>query len=117
MSPSSRHSLFILALSLFALANAQFQFFNGMFGHPQQQQQQPSGGQQWAMHADSLSCSEYLCSDTLMCVTRPVDCPCPNVQDIKCIVPDAEQVGGGTRLCIRGGTDCQQVEKLAKKFS
>jgi hypothetical protein len=52
MSLSSRLSLFILAFSLFALTTAQFQFFNGMFGHPQQQQQ-PSGSQQWATHADS----------------------------------------------------------------
>jgi hypothetical protein len=144
MSFSSRLSLFILAFSLFALTSAQFQFFNGMFGHPQQQQQPSSGQQQWAMHADSrtcrrhpcrvdisssslvntllfilfitVSCSEYLCQDTLVCVNNPIDCPCPNVQDIKCVVPDAQD-GGGTRLCIRGGTDCAQVEKLAKKFS
>ena len=139
MSFSSRISFFILALSLFALTSAQFQFFNGMFGHPQQQQ--PSGGQQWAMHANSrtssplstlstgssslhltfflltVSCSEYLCQDTLVCVSKPIDCPCPNVEDIKCVVPDAQDGDSGTRLCIRGGTDCAQVEKLAKKFS
>jgi len=142
MSFSSRLSLLILAFSLFALTTAQFQFFNGMFGHPQQQQPS-SGQQQWAMHADSrkcsphprrvvstfhlpvltyflfisVSCSEYLCQDTLVCVSKPVDCPCPNVEDIKCVVPDAQDSGSGTRLCIRGGTDCAQVEKLAKKFS
>ncbi|KAI0267894.1 hypothetical protein BGY98DRAFT_938478 [Russula aff. rugulosa BPL654] len=116
MSFYSRLSLFILAFSLFALTTAQFQFFNGMFGQPQQQQQ-PSGQQQWAMHADSLSCSEYLCQDTLVCVSKPIDCPCPNVQDIKCVVPDAQDGSSGTRLCIRGGTDCAQIEKLAKKFS
>ncbi|KAH9959233.1 hypothetical protein BC827DRAFT_1111034, partial [Russula dissimulans] len=97
------------------LANAQFQFFEGMFGHPHHHQQQPSGGQQWSMHADSLSCSEYLCQDTLVCVTRPVDCPCPNVEDVKCVVPDPQEAGSGTRLCIRGGTDCAQVEKLVRK--
>lgn len=134
MSVYSRLSLFILAFSLFAYSSAQFQFFNGMFGHPQQQQQ-PSGGQQWAMHADSrklssssadltpriysitVSCSEYLCQDTLVCVTKPMDCPCPNVEDIKCVVPDVQDAGSGTRLCIRGGTDCGQLEKLVKKFS
>ncbi|KAF8467083.1 hypothetical protein DFH94DRAFT_639035 [Russula ochroleuca] len=116
MSLYSRLCLFTLAFSIFALASAQFQFFNGMFGH-QQQQQQPSGGQQWAMHADSLSCSEYLCQDTLVCVAKPIDCPCPNVEDIKCVVPDAQEPGSGTRLCIRGGTDCSQLEKLVKKFS
>ncbi|KAH9983051.1 hypothetical protein BJV74DRAFT_852256 [Russula compacta] len=115
MSLLSRLSLLILTLSLFALANAQFQFFNGMFGHPQQQQK-PSGDQHWATHADSLSCSEYLCPDTLVCVTKPVDCPCPNVEDVKCVVPDAQDAGSGTRLCIRGDTNCAQIEKLVKKF-
>ncbi|KAI0246549.1 hypothetical protein BJV78DRAFT_1134966 [Lactifluus subvellereus] len=119
MSLSLRLTLFTLAFALFTLTNAQFQFFNEMFGQPQQQQQhrQQSGGQQWAMHAESLSCSEYLCPDTLVCVTKPVDCPCPNVQDIKCVVPDAQEAGSGTRICVRGGTDCVQVEKLAKKFA
>ena len=67
----------------------------------------------------TVSCSEYLCQDTLVCVSKPVDCPCPNVEDVKCVVPDAQDgaSGGGTRLCIRGGTDCAQVEKLARKFS
>ncbi|KAI9445856.1 hypothetical protein BJY52DRAFT_1314513 [Lactarius psammicola] len=127
---SSRLSLLALIFALFALANAQFQFFGDMFGNPQQHQQQPSGGQQWAMHAESrtqknctlryfvtVSCSDYLCPDTLVCVKRPIDCPCPIVQDVKCIVPDTQEVGGGTRLCIRGGTNCAQVEKLARKFA
>ncbi|KAH9167153.1 hypothetical protein EDB89DRAFT_1998752 [Lactarius sanguifluus] len=115
---SSKLSLLAFIFVLFTLANAQFQFFGDMFGHPQQQQQQqPSGGQQWAMHAESLSCSEYLCPDTLVCVKQPIDCPCPIVQDVKCVVPDAQEVGGGTRLCIRGGTNCAQVEKLAKKYA
>ncbi|KAN0137394.1 hypothetical protein V8E53_004839 [Lactarius tabidus] len=113
---SSRLSLLALIFALFTLANAQFQFFNEMFGN-QRQQQQPSGGQQWAMHAESLSCSDYLCQDSLVCVQRPMDCPCPVVQDIKCIVPDAQEPGSGTRLCIRGGTDCAQVEKLVNKFA
>ena len=141
MSLSSSLSLFVLAFSLFALASAQFQFFNGMFGHPQQQQhEQRSGGQQWVMHADSstcrcphsssfplirlpslmlttVPCSDSLCPDTLVCVRKPEDCPCPNVQDIKCIVPDSQDVGSGTRLCVRGGTDCKHVENLMKKFA
>ncbi len=65
----------------------------------------------------TVSCSEYLCQDTLVCVSKPIDCPCPNVEDIKCVVPDAQDGGSGTRLCIRGGTDCAQIERLAKKFS
>jgi hypothetical protein len=65
----------------------------------------------------TVSCTEYLCQDTLVCVSKPIDCPCPNVEDIKCVVPDAQDGGSGTRLCIRGRTDCAQVEKLEKKFS
>ncbi|KAH9971366.1 hypothetical protein BGW80DRAFT_1174572 [Lactifluus volemus] len=118
MSLTQSLTFFLLVLSFLALTNAQFPFFEGMFGQPQQQQHhQPPGGQQWAMHAESLSCSEYLCPDTLVCVTKPVDCPCPNVQDIKCVVPDAQAAGSGTRFCVRGSTGCEQVEKLAKKFS
>ena len=52
-----------------------------------------------------------------MCVHQPVDCPCPNVEDIKCIVADKQDAGSGTRLCVRGGTDCAQVENLVKKFA
>ncbi|KAI0065853.1 hypothetical protein BV25DRAFT_1798176 [Artomyces pyxidatus] len=98
-----------------SLASAQFQFFNGMFG--QQQQQQPSGGAQWANYADSVPCSNYLCQDTMTCVERPVDCPCPHVHDVKCVVPDAQEDGDGTRLCIRGAIDCGMVERLAKNFA
>ena len=65
----------------------------------------------------AVSCSEYLCPDTHVCVKRPIECPCPFVQDVKCFVPDAQEVGSGTRLCIRGGTTCTQVEKLANKFA
>jgi hypothetical protein len=59
MSLSSRLSLFLVVFSLFLLSNAQFQFFDGMFGH-QQQQQQPSGGQQWTMHAESRTCYHHM---------------------------------------------------------
>ncbi|ETW83704.1 hypothetical protein HETIRDRAFT_47650 [Heterobasidion irregulare TC 32-1] len=99
------------------MASAQFQFFDGMFGQRQQQQQQPSGASQWATHADSTSCSEYLCPATLACVTRPEECPCPHVQDVKCVVPDDQDRDHGTVLCVRGGSDCAAVEQLGKKFT
>ena len=70
-----------------------------------------------AFYVMTVSCSEYLCQDTLVCVTKPIDCPCPNVEDIKCVVPDVQDAGSGTRFCMRGGTDCAQLEKLVKKFS
>jgi len=61
-----------------------------------------------------VPCSEYLCSATLDCARRPSDCPCPDVQDIKCDIPG---VGGddGTYVCIRGNTGCAEVERLLLK--
>ena len=54
---------------------------------------------------------------TLVCVKRPSECPCPFVQDVKCFVPDAQEVGSGTQICICGGTNCAQVENLVNKFA
>ncbi|KAA1473501.1 hypothetical protein DENSPDRAFT_866109 [Dentipellis sp. KUC8613] len=113
---TARITLLLCLLVQLLVVHAQFQFFDQMFGH-RQQQQQPSGGAQWAAYADSVACSEYLCPNTLSCVPRPVDCPCPNVQDVKCVIPDHGGDGAGTVLCVRGGGDCSQVESLAKKFS
>ncbi|KAI0048045.1 hypothetical protein FA95DRAFT_1491541 [Auriscalpium vulgare] len=115
----SRLLSIILFFTLFSATTAQFQFFNGMFGGQQQQhhQQQPAGGSQWASYADNVPCSNYLCQDTMTCVNRPVDCPCPHVHDVKCIVADKQEDGDGTAICVRGGTDCEQVERLAKKFA
>jgi len=110
-----RFYLTILALCFLKLVAAQFPFFGGMFGHQQQQPQQPSGSQ-WLAFAESISCTNYLCPETMQCVEKPVDCPCPNVEDVKCIVSDAVDKEG-TVICVRGGIDCSQVEKLAGKFA
>ncbi|KAI0034123.1 hypothetical protein K488DRAFT_46309 [Vararia minispora EC-137] len=111
----SRIFLAVLLFGLVHLSLAQFQgFFNGMFGQ-HQQPQQPSSGQ-WLAFADSTSCTTYLCPDTMQCAARPSDCPCPNVEDVKCLVPDTQE-GEGTVVCVRGGVDCAQVEKLARKFT
>jgi hypothetical protein len=77
----------------------------------------PSTDHTSAFYLILVSCLEYLCQDTLVCVAKPIDCPCPNVQDIKCVVPDEQDAGSGTRFCIHGGTDCLQLEKLVEKFS
>ena len=61
----------------------------------------------------SVSCSEYLCPETLACVPGPGKCPCPSPEDIKCIVPDLE--GGETIVCTRGKSGCVEVEKLMRK--
>jgi len=103
---------------LLPLAMAQFQFFENMFGHQQQQQQQHRGGSasQWAAQADQISCSTYLCPDTLACVTSPSECPCPSVEDERCLIPDALNRDAATVLCVRGGRGCADVERLMKKW-
>ncbi|EIW82069.1 hypothetical protein CONPUDRAFT_34922, partial [Coniophora puteana RWD-64-598 SS2] len=101
------------------LAYAQFGFFDQMFGHQQQHAQRGNSGgaSQWAVHADAVSCSQYLCPDTLICVSRPADCPCPNVEDVKCTIPDSQDKGSATVLCVRGEKECASVEQLTRKHS
>jgi hypothetical protein len=55
-----RRSLILLLAASLPLASAQFNFFDQMFGHPQQQQQQqqqqgpgPSGNSQWIAHSEA----------------------------------------------------------------
>jgi hypothetical protein len=50
----SRASLCFVVFFLCAIANAQFNFFDGMFR--QQQQEQPSGASMWAAHLESGTC-------------------------------------------------------------
>lgn len=134
----------LLLFCLLPLACAQFQFFEQMFGqgHPGQQQRQSSNPAQWAAQAEAstsqipaslprvtatlfltalphfaVPCSHYLCPDTLVCVSNPTHCPCPNAEDVRCMVPDAEEKGGATVLCVRGASDCAEVEKLTRKFA
>ncbi|KAF9006538.1 long chronological lifespan protein 2 [Cyathus striatus] len=107
---------FVLCLCI-GMSSAQFQFFENMFGgHHQQQQQQRSGASQWATYSDSVSCSHYLCPETLDCVQRPIDCPCPNMEDIKCTIPDKEgRTEDATVVCVRGANGCSEVERLVRK--
>ncbi|SJL02228.1 uncharacterized protein ARMOST_05554 [Armillaria ostoyae] len=75
-------SLSFALIFMVGLISAQFNFFDGMFRH--QEQHQPSGASQWAAHSEGISCNRYLCPATLECVRAPRECPCPNVEDIKC---------------------------------
>ena len=123
--------LFLMGLQLVA---GQFEFFGNMFGqHQHQHQQQRSGASQWAAYSDSgryrgcirmanlltsilVSCSSYLCPETLDCVAKPIDCPCPSPEDIKCLIPDSEgDVDDATVVCTRGQKDCIEVEMLMRK--
>ncbi|KAJ7490363.1 hypothetical protein B0H11DRAFT_2010232 [Mycena galericulata] len=110
----SRPLAFVLFFFFLQLVAAQFQFFDGMFGQQRQQQQHHSGASQWAAHLESVSCSQYLCPTTLDCVGSPVDCPCPDPEDIKCMVPDADEKDGATVVCVRGSNECREVERLAR---
>lgn len=61
-------------------------------------------------------CSQYLCPATMDCVPLPRDCPCPYVEDIKCLILD--MVAGtedATVVCTRGQNGCVEVENLLKK--
>ncbi|KAJ7904748.1 hypothetical protein B0H14DRAFT_2664216, partial [Mycena olivaceomarginata] len=62
-----------------------------------------------------VSCSQYLCPATLDCVGSPIDCPCPDAEDIKCVIPDAEEKEG-TVVCVRGTDECQAVERLTRRM-
>ncbi|KAK0206744.1 hypothetical protein DFS33DRAFT_615942 [Desarmillaria ectypa] len=106
-------SLSFVLIFLAGLISAQFNFFDGMFRH--QEQHQPSGASQWAAHSEGISCNRYLCPSTLECVKAPRECPCPNVEDIKCTIPDANSRDGATVLCVRGENECADVERLSKK--
>ncbi|KAG2369654.1 hypothetical protein BDR07DRAFT_1266703 [Suillus spraguei] len=113
-------SLILLLAASLPLASAQFNFFDQMFGHPQQQQQQgpgPSDNSQWTAHSEALSCSQYLCPSTLACVKRPTDCPCPNAEDIKCTIPDAVDREAATVVCVRGVEECTPVKRLMSLYS
>ncbi|KAH9939984.1 hypothetical protein B0H21DRAFT_755403 [Amylocystis lapponica] len=118
MTVTPRTYLLFLALAFVSSVSAQFQFFEQMFGHPGQRQQQrppqPSDAGQWVAQSDNVPCSQYLCPDTLVCVSNPSDCPCPDVQDIKCLIPDAEDGESSTVLCVRGADECADVERLAR---
>jgi hypothetical protein len=53
-------------------------------------------------------CPTYLCKDSLVCVDKPKDCPCPYEKlDKKCLIPGSE----GDFVCAR---DCEMVERAAR---
>jgi hypothetical protein len=129
--------LVALIFGLLPVSFGQFNFFD-MFGQHRHHEPQhpPSGTSQWAAHSENgistmyviqmnvvlifvwlvVPCSNYLCPDTLVCVQGPSECPCPNVEDVRCVVPDVQDKGAGTVVCVRGTEECKEVEKLAKKW-
>ncbi|KAH7105442.1 hypothetical protein BKA62DRAFT_389808 [Auriculariales sp. MPI-PUGE-AT-0066] len=111
-------STLLLLLLLPALVAAQFgdffqQMFHGQQQHHQRQQQSPSA--QMAAFAEQVPCSAYLCPQTLDCVQNPAQCPCPNAEDIHCVVPDAQDKDQATVVCTRGANGCADVERLMNR--
>ncbi|KAJ9307585.1 hypothetical protein DTO217A2_2819 [Paecilomyces variotii] len=112
-------SLWALLL-LVAAAQAQFQFFEQMFGgarqehHQQEQQNVPSDSSWYQRHWEGARCSNYLCPDTLACVHFPHHCPRPHPA-----VEDKTELGEGSAVCIsRGGYkagEAQRKIELARK--
>ncbi|EIW61215.1 uncharacterized protein TRAVEDRAFT_162168 [Trametes versicolor FP-101664 SS1] len=111
------HSILFCLVLQFSGVLAQFGFFEQMFGGHQQQQQRPAGGMgQWQAHSEAVPCSSYLCPDTLVCVNQPAECPCPDVQDVKCLIPDAQDAGASTVVCVRGREECEDVQRKSRKI-
>ncbi|XP_006460366.1 hypothetical protein AGABI2DRAFT_67235 [Agaricus bisporus var. bisporus H97] len=124
-------AVFLLLQIHVASANYEqlYNLFHGHGGghHQQQQQQQQqqhhhqqqrTGASQFSAYADSVACAHYLCPRTLDCVELPSNCPCPNVEDIKCLIPDMDgDVDDATVVCVRGNQECKEVERLMKKYS
>ncbi|KAJ5536572.1 hypothetical protein N7513_009758 [Penicillium frequentans] len=108
-------------LMLVAVAQAQFNFFDHMFGGNQQQQGHHQGAQDVSSDSsryqnswNQAQCSKYLCPDTLACVSVPHHCPCPH--------PDVEEkveLGEGSAICVskggfKAGEAARKIE-LARK--
>ncbi|OQE19432.1 hypothetical protein PENSTE_c015G04892 [Penicillium steckii] len=106
---------------LLSVAQAQFNFFEHMFGGNQQQAQQHQGAQnvpsdsgRYQKMWQQSQCSNYLCPDTLACVHFPHHCPCPH--------PDVEEkveLGEGSAVCVsKGGFKAGEASRkieLARK--
>ncbi|KAH3355277.1 hypothetical protein KXV52_007296, partial [Aspergillus fumigatus] len=91
-------------LFLASVAQAQFQFFEHMFGgghqehHQQNTQNSASDSARYQQLWEGTNCNKYLCPGTLACVDFPHHCPCahPNVED-------KVELGEGSAVCISKG--------------
>ncbi|KAI0468079.1 hypothetical protein F4859DRAFT_224139 [Xylaria cf. heliscus] len=116
----------VLFALLTSLAQAQFGFFDQMFGGGGQQQQQqqqqqqrqqqngPSDSSLYQTNFERLHCDNYLCPDTLACVHFPHHCPCAWPAH-----EDKFEMGEGGRICVsRGGFKAGEAARkveLARK--
>ncbi|ODQ78814.1 hypothetical protein BABINDRAFT_24089, partial [Babjeviella inositovora NRRL Y-12698] len=54
-------------------------------------------------------CNEYLCPDTLVCVSGPAECPCPFPDSqLKCVLP-----GDANYVCISKPETAKEVRDCA----
>lgn len=103
---------YTLIITISFLLSPIYAFFDQFFQQHQQHQQQ----QLKKSHEDlylNQDCNTYLCPDTLECVDKPINCPCPfpNSQ-FKCVLPPnpESESDDGSFVCIsKGERDCQFV--------
>lgn len=102
-------NIHILAFILLAsVANAQFgDLFEQLFkqhsggGGRGGQQPIPEDSNFVEQNYDHSDCKDFLCKDTLKCVSKPVDCPCPfAASQLKCVLPDKKNY-----VCISAPAD------------
>lgn len=91
----------LILLALVSTAQAQFGFFEQMFGGQQQErkpQNVPSDSGAYRNQYDHSYCEQYLCPDTLACVHFPHHCPCPWPSH-----QDKFELADGQRICVSKG--------------
>ncbi|CAI6306606.1 unnamed protein product [Periconia digitata] len=98
-------TIFLLLASFltFGATNAQFGFFDQMFGgsgggHQQQQQNVRSDAQWYQSQYEGAHCDKYLCPGTLSCVHFPHHCPCAWET-----VEEKAELGDGISICASKG--------------
>ncbi|EGE05345.1 hypothetical protein TEQG_04225 [Trichophyton equinum CBS 127.97] len=111
----------LLGLFFFTTAQAQFQFFEQMFGGGQQHHESSGQGgnvpsdSAWYQNAyNGAQCSDYLCPGTLACVAVPHHCPCAHPR-----VEEKFEFGEGSAICVskggfKAGETARKIE-LARK--
>ncbi|RDW95088.1 putative long chronological lifespan protein 2 [Coleophoma crateriformis] len=111
---------FVLAATLLMITGvqAQFQFFEQMFNgqqqHHQAPQNVPSDSNWYQSQFENAHCDNYLCPDTLACVSFPHHCPCPHPA-----FEEKIEFGDSKSICVskggfKAGEAARKVE-LARK--
>ncbi|CEP63235.1 Lcl2p LALA0_S07e05534g [Lachancea lanzarotensis] len=126
--------MFAIWALLLTSVSAFFFDFGGQQQHQQQQQHPPISYEDQVLNSD---CGEYLCPDTLACVKRAEDCPCPFPRSqLRCALPEGQYIciskpatqdetlnalyddpAKGPRTRSKGLRDCGWVENAFKGSS